>query len=377
MSKDKCVYCGMSKDSKYLDMNQREKYSYDFIHANPGTDLQNNLSKRFFKGDKAVKFDVIIGNPPYQLNDGGNGASATPIYHKFVTQAISLNPRFISMIIPARWYAGGKGLSDFRSLMLNDDSIRDLVDFVNAKDCFPSLSISGGICYFLRDSEYHGPCRVQNNYGGIQSISLRPLSEHGVLIRYNEAIPILQKVRAFNEETLDKQVYSRNIFGFGSDYRGNPEETSECSVPVMSSGGMTYCKHTDIKTGIDLVPEYKVILSYVTAEHAGEPAKDGRFTVTSTYDILKPGEVCTETYLVLFTADSKNLAENYVSYLKTKFYRFLLLLSISSIHLSKDKFQFIPVQDFNHSYTDDDLNAKYGLSDEEIAFIDGLIKEKA
>lgn len=142
--KGKCVYCGISENSKYLDANQREKYSYDFIHCGPGDELQTYLANRFFKGDKSVKFDVIIGNPPYQLSDGGYGASAMPIYQKFVMQAKSLNPRYISMIIPARWYAGGKGLDEFRADMLNNDSISKLVDYVNAKDCFPNLSIGGG-----------------------------------------------------------------------------------------------------------------------------------------------------------------------------------------------------------------------------------------
>ena len=141
---NKCLFCGIDRKSKYLDANQREKYSYDFIHCGPGDELQTFLANRFFGGDKSMKFDVIIGNPPYQLSDGGNGASAMPIYQKFVMQAKSLNPKYICMIIPARWYAGGKGLDDFRANMLNDDSIVKLVDFVNAKDCFPNLSIGGG-----------------------------------------------------------------------------------------------------------------------------------------------------------------------------------------------------------------------------------------
>lgn len=154
--KGKCVYCGISENSKYLDANQREKYSYDFIHCDPGDGLQTYLANRFFNGDKSMKFDVIIGNPPYQLNDGGNGASAMPIYQKFVMQAKSLNPKYISMIIPARWYAGGKGLDEFRTVMLNDSHIRLLFDYSNSSDCFVGLNIAGGVCYFLWDSTWGG-----------------------------------------------------------------------------------------------------------------------------------------------------------------------------------------------------------------------------
>lgn len=374
--KGKCIHCGISEKSKYLDANQREKYSYDFIHCAPGDDLQTFLANRFFKGDRNVKFDVIIGNPPYQLSDGGYGASAMPIYQKFVMQAKSLNPKYISMIIPARWYAGGKGLDEFRASMLNDDSIVKLIDFVNAKDCFPNLSIGGGICYFLIDRDYHGLCSVTNISNSAESTSFRSLSDHGVFIRYNGAMPILQKIHLFHEETLDTVVCPSNIFGLRTFVRGNEVQDADYSISLLTSAGLTYVKDQDVKSGRELLPKYKVILSYATAEHAGEPAKDGRFSVTSTCKILNPGEICTESYLVLYSTDDYEYARNYVSYLNTKFYRFLLLLSISSIHLSKDKFQFIPIQDFSRSYTDADLNAKYGLSEEEVAFIDGLIKEK-
>ena len=374
--KGKCIYCGINQTSKYLDANQREKYSYDFIHKGPGDDLQTFLANRFFRGDKSMKFDVIIGNPPYQLSDGGNGASAMPIYQKFVMQAKSLNPKYISMIVPARWYAGGKGLDEFRSNMLSDDSIVKLVDFVNAKDCFPNLSIGGGICYFLIDRDYHGLCTVINCSEGKESSSFRSLSDHGVFIRYNEAMPILNKVKLFGENTLNNVVMSRNVFGLTSSYRGQDAKDAEHQISVKSSGGISYCSIDDIKQGHEYVGLYKVVLSYLTAEHAGEPAKDGRFTVISTSQILNPDEVCTESYLVLYATASLTEANNFMTYLKTKFFRFLLLLSISSIHLSKDKFQFVPIQDFKHPHTDDDLAAKYGLSDEEVAFIDSMIKEK-
>ena len=363
----KCKYCGVSKKTALGNENRKtelETHAYEWIH----TDNPERLLD--------MKFDVIISNPPYQLDDGGNGASAKPIYHRFIEQAKKLNPRYLTMIIPARWYAGGKGLDEFRASMLNDDSIVKLIDFVNAKDCFPNLSIGGGICYFLIDRDYHGLCSVTNISNSAESTSFRSLSDHGVFIRYNGAMPILQKIHLFHEETLDTVVCPSNIFGLRTFVRGNEVQDADYSISLLTSAGLTYVKDQDVKSGRELLPKYKVILSYATAEHAGEPAKDGRFSVTSTCKILNPGEICTESYLVLYSTDDYEYARNYVSYLNTKFYRFLLLLSISSIHLSKDKFQFIPIQDFSRSYTDADLNAKYGLSEEEVAFIDGLIKEK-
>ena len=373
----KCIFCGIDKNSKYLDANQREKYSYDFIHNGPGDELQTFLANRFFGGDKSMKFDVIIGNPPYQLSDGGNGASAMPIYQKFVMQAKSLNPKYISMIIPARWYAGGKGLDDFRANMLNDDSIVKLVDFVNAKDCFPNLSIGGGVCYFLIDRDYHGPCSITNISNSKESTSFRSLSEHGVFIRYNEAVPILNKVSLHHEDTVDSFVVSRNPFGLSTSFRGEESRRSDSDLAVKTSDGMKYCSKDDVTLGNELIDKYKVYLSRSTAEHAGEPSKDGTFTVISSCGILNPYEICSDSYLVIFASESLSEAESYLSYLKTKFYRFLLLLSITSISISRDKFQFVPVQDFNHLFTDTDLNDKYGLSDEEVTFIDSLIKKKA
>jgi len=376
MNKNKCVFCGMSKDSKYLDINQREKYSYDFIHVNSGNDLKKYLSKRFFKGDEKVKFDIIVGNPPYQINDEGNGSSAMPIYQKFVTQSISLNPRYISMIIPARWYAGGKGLEEFRSMMLSNNSIRTLVDFVNAKDCFPSLSISGGVCYFLIDNSYHGLCEYVSHNRGTTSRSYRSLNEYDIFVRFNQALSIIEKIKTLKEGTVDNLIVSRNPFGLPTSYKGSDVSDEKNSIAVKTSAGIRYCSNSDITQGKSMIPCYKVIISRSTAEHAGEPDKEGTFGVISTCCILKPGEVCSDSYLVLYVCDLESEANHYLSYLKTRFYRFLLLQAISSISISKDKFQFIPIQDFSCEYSDESLNIKYGLSTEEIIFINSLIKEK-
>lgn len=356
----KCVFCGANQ-GQYDRDKSLETHAYEFIHFSKPEEIFQ------------MQFDVIIGNPPYQLNDGGNGASAIPIYQKFVEQAKKLNPRYLTMIIPARWYAGGKGLDDFRKSMLEDKHISHLVDYVNAKDCFPGTSIGGGICYFLRQKDYEGQCKYTNIHDGRGSIAIRSLDENAVFIRYNEAISIINKVKSFNEKNFSCNVGSRNPFGLSSSARGKKEIDE---ITLYSSGGQGYISRAEVLLGKDIVDKYKVMISKVTAEHAGEPDKSGMFTVLSTTKLLKPCEVCTDSYLVAFTSNFEDEAKNCISYMCTKFFRFLLLQAVSSINLSKDKFQFIPQQDYSRSWHDEELYKKYNFSETEIEFVESMVKEK-
>lgn len=218
--KYRCKYCGINGNSSYNDSNQRETYAYEFIHFNKEKILEH-LQDRFFGGDKNMKFDIIIGNPPYQLSDGGgDGSSAAPIYQLFVEQAILLKPKYMSMIIPARWYSGGKGLDEFRDKMLHDKRIYELHDFPETSDVFNQLNIRGGICYFLWDSSYSGDCNIYNHKNKKINFVKRPIIENGVstFIRYNEAISILNKVKKLNEPTMDSKVSSRLPFGIESNF---------------------------------------------------------------------------------------------------------------------------------------------------------------
>lgn len=355
----RCYFCGASKE-QYLRDDDLETHAYEMIHVVKPEEI--------FK----VKFDVIISNPPYQLSDGGNGASASPIYHFFVEQAKKLKPRYVSMIIPARWYAGGKGLDDFRKTMLEDQHITKLVDYVNAKDCFSGISLGGGVCYFLWDRDHENDCEYINIHDGKETFALRKLNEYSVFVRYNEAISIIKKVSDKSRQSVSAVVGSRNPFGFSSSERG--KQYGECAL--YSSGGIGYVSINDVRQGKGLIDKYKVMISKVTSEHAGEPDKSGMFTVISTIKVLKPKEVCTDSYLLAFTSNSEIEAENFAKYLCTKFSRFLLLQAVSSINLSKDKFMFVPMQDFECSWNDKDLYDKYDLSEEEISFIESMIKEK-
>lgn len=353
----KCVFCGAAQ-SQYDRDEMLETHAYELIHTTKPEDI--------FK----MKFDVIISNPPYQLSDGGAKASAKPIYNLFVQQAKKLNPRYLSMIIPSRWFSGGKGLDDFRASMLGDNRTRTLVDYTDSKDCFPGVDIAGGICYFLWDRDRRGNCAVKNIVGGKEQDSLRPLDEFDTFIRYSEAADIVKKVQSFNEKAMDTMVSARKPFGLDTTVL-----LSEFGdLTLRSSKGLGKYQSEQLTAGIDLVDKWKTIISYVSYDHAGQPDKDGMRKVMSVIEVLPPKSACTETYLVAGAFDAKSQAENLQKYLSTKFVRFLVSQIAVSQHITRGCFAFVPVQDFSKPWTDAELYAKYGLTDEEIAFIESMIR---
>ena len=357
----KCVYCGASQ-AQYARGDELETHAYEWIHT--------TIPEEIFK----MKFDVIIANPPYQLSDGGGGAgkSAAPIYQKFVEQAKKLSPRYMSMIIPSRWFSGGKGLDDFRLSMLQDDRVSKIVDYSDSKDCFPSgVDIPGGICYFLWERDRHGLCHVKNILKDGRVIEAnRKLDEYTTFIRYNSAETIVQKVLALNESTLSTIVSSRKPFGLDS----NTKFDENGDIVLRSSKGLGKISSKHIQTGLDLIDKWKVIVSKVTFEHAGVPDKDGMMRVLSVTQTLPPQSACTESYLVVSAFDSKEYADNMITYLKTKFVRFLMMQMLASMNMSKATFSFVPTQDFAKPWTDEELYAKYSLTQEEIDFIESMIK---
>lgn len=367
-------------DRNNFDQKDRRVLERNFLNYDPMNEkgeidndkVQQKISD-CWEGD--MKFDIIIGNPPYQLNDGGgSGSSAIPLYNKFVELAERLKPKNICMIIPARWYAGGKGLNAFREKMLSNDNILTLVDFPNSADCFPGVIIAGGVCYFLWDRDYSGQCKVINMKGGKQSSAImRKLNEYDTFIRDNEAIKIIDKVRSLNEETMQSIVHSRNSFDLSSNTKGHKDH-KEQDYTLYSLSGTSYIEKEKINDRDDLVKRYKVIMTKAMSG-GNKPSSEGNYLVISnTIRTLKPQEVCTETYLCLGSFNNIEEAENLKGYMKTKFFRFLLLQSLSSINISKEKFALVPVQNFRQSWYDKKLYEKYGLNSDEIKLIEDTIK---
>lgn len=360
--KDKCMMCGASK-SEYDRGEELETHAYSFIHS----DEQRN--SELFKRLKDMKFDVIIGNPPYQLSDGGAQASAIPLYHKFVEQAKKLNPRYITMIIPARWYSGGRGLDNFRSEMLKDKRIRVLNDYINAGNCFPGVEIKGGVCYFLWDRDNKGLCKITTHLSdGNISTAERPLCEENsdIFIRLNEAINILRKVQSFKELTIDTLMSSQKPFGLRTFFKGQ-ETKFDNSIKVYANQSIGYISQTEVLQNLAWINEHKVIIP--RAIGSGDGMTD---IVKPIYS--EPGSCCTETYIVMRHFNSKQEVMNAISYIKTKFFHFLLTLRKNTMMAPKIVYSFIPIQDFNEEWTDEKLYMKYGLTQEEIDFIESMIR---
>ena len=325
------------------------------------------------EGSTSMKFDYVIGNPPYQISDGGAGVSATPIYNRFIEAIKTTHPGAICLIIPAKWYSGGKGLDKFRGEMLGDRHISTLVDYSNSLDVFPNVDVAGGVCYFVWKEAYNGKCKYTNYRNGKATTAYRDLNEFQTFIRYPVASEIVKKVKEDGELTLDKVVSSRKPFGLATTAK--PMKTGD--ITLRYNGGRGPYKSTEIRVGTEMIDQWKIIISRLTAEHAGQPAKDGKYRVLSTMELLKPGEICSETYLVAGAFDSKEEATNYMDYLKTQFVRFLILQIAMTQQLSKASFAFVPCQDFTRKWTDKQLFERYDLSSEEVNYIQGMIKEMA
>ena len=323
-----------------------------------------------------MKFDVIIGNPPYQMDDGGNKNSAKPIYQLFVNQAIKLNPRYLTMIIPSRWFAGGKGLDDFRKMMLTNHHISRLVDYSNAKDCFPGISLGGGVCYFLWSRNDESQCLYTNYHDGIESTRERVLDEYPVFVRYNEALSIIHKIEKKTDKYMSDVMGGRNPFGFESFVKGDSDSRFEDDCKLFYSGGVGYVRRSDVVKQREIIDDYKVMISRASAEHAGEPDSGGMFNVLSVVKVLKPNEVCTDSYLIAYSSKDETEAQNFAKYVCSRFFRFLVLQSVTSISLSKEKFQFVPYFDGETEWNDTKLYDFFEIAENEQKYIESLIKEK-
>ena len=355
----KCLFCGASK-SAYQRGDELETYAYEWIHTTKPEEI--------FK----MKFDVIISNPPYQLSDGGNNASATPIYQLFIQQAKKLSPRYLTMIVPSRWFAGGKGLDSFRNEMIADTRIRELHDYLNASDCFGNgVEIKGGVCYFLWDRDNRGDCLVATHSSrGIISQQKRymKIGDNDVFIRRNEAISILEKVSAFKEDSFSTIVSSRRPFGLPTNITGSKTRGS-CDVILYQRGGTAFYPLRGLTKNQEWINKYKI---YITkAYNAGD---DYPHQILNKPIFGDKGTCCTETYIVLGPFESEEITNNVISYVCTKFFRFLVSLKKISQDATQRVYEFVPMQDFTKTWIDAELYEKYGLTEEEIAFIESMIK---
>jgi len=316
---------------------------------------------------------VIISNPPYQLSDGGNGKSAKPIYHHFVLQAKKMQPRYLSMIIPSRWFTGGKGLDDFRNKMLNDQSIRKLVDYENFKDVFPGVDLAGGACYFLWDRDNKGKCEVINQTNDSFESASRYLNEYETFIRQNKAISIVKKIVNQNKIFLNTRVSSRKPFGLATNY----EPTSK-GIPChfIQKIGLRFASSRDVYDPLKILDKWKFLIPKAPIAGQTDFSKPVGFYYDGNTRIAKPGECCSESWIVAGAFDTKEETLYFKSFILTKIARFLLLQTVVSQDVTKKNFCFVPdLGTYKQVYTDKILREMWNISDKEWEYIDSRICE--
>ena len=357
----KCIFCGASI-GQYERGDDLETHAYEWIHMVKPEEIFN------------MKFDVIISNPPYQLSTGGSGVQATPIYNKFITKAKALQPRYLTMIVPARWFTGGFGLDSFRDDMLHDTSLRVIHDYPEASDCFSGVQIKGGVCFFLWDRDSKGECTVYTHRGdSVSCPETRPLLEKGcnTFIRYNQAVDILHKVWNVdgNKATMDSIVSPQKPFGLGTKFKGEYTEKGKGRIKCYGSTGTAWTSRDKIEKMKDMIDQYKV---YISAAGSGSD--------TFPHQILgKPffgdkNTVCTETYVLIGALSSQKECENVMSYISTKMFRFLVMLKKQTQHALRGVYSLVPILDFSKSWSDEELFKRYGITKEEQDFIDTMIR---
>lgn len=352
----KCSFCGASQE-EYDRESHLETHAYQLIHTEKPEEIFS------------MKFNVIIGNPPYQLSDAGDSTGSSPIYHLFVNQAKKMNPDNLVMIIPSRWFAGGKGLDTFRSEMLKDNRLSHLIDYPVASDAFgKAVQINGGVCYFEWQKNYKGDCEVTTIMSGRKDTMSRALNQYDIFVRFNRAVPILEKVKKKGYPPMSSQVSTQKPFGLRTFVK--PGKTG--SITLYANGGVGKIAKAEITTGLELLDKWKVITSMGYGE-GGESREYPRM-ITGKPIIAPPQSACTETYIVVGVYDSEEEAQNLDNFLRTKFARFLIALRKNTQHITRDRFQFVPKLPMTQKWTDEKLVKHFGLTEDDVAFIAEIVK---
>lgn len=362
----RCRLCNAPQDLERGDA--RENYAYSFLHGTYPTQEMANM-----------KFDVIVGNPPYQIDSDGN-TRTMPIYQKFVEQAIDLDPHYVLMITPSRWFAGGLGLDEFRARMIADRRLKVVVDNPKIFDCFPGVKIRGGVSYFLWDRQYHGDCEFSTRIDGVvRSRAMRDIRKgEGVLVRDNRAAAIIERVSQRGYPSVEGAFGPQVPFGLRTNFKGSSDDPFPGSIPVVYGTRVGYVRPDQLERNHDWVGEWKVLLP--KAGSGDTPLDDDGSivdVVTGAPIALAPGSACTQTYFVAGLFNSAEETENYANYLATKFVRFLVLQRKVTQDITPDRFRFVPMMDMRRNWSDDELYEQFGLTDEERQYVEATIKPRS
>jgi site-specific DNA-methyltransferase (adenine-specific) len=363
---NKCDFCSAPRE--LCDRGpELDNYAYAFIHTD---DIKAHLCE-LFGGD--MQFDVIIGNPPYQMAGGAGGSSDSSIYHLFVEQALKLEARFVSMVIPSRWLAGGRGMDTFRQTMLANGHLSHMVDYTKMSTAFPGVDFEGGIGYFLYDSEFSGDCSYTLFRGDEQFPTVtRNLAGHDVFVRDHYAANILDKVSAYDEPSMADILTNREPFKFESNFRGFDDSPKKAGISIYYTDkgkrGVGYMSRQGVEKNANLIDKWKVLAPKAYGERGAIPAM-----VLGRPLIASPPSVCTGSYLFFF-CDTEVEARNIASYYSTKFFRFFVSLRKITQDAFRSMYSWVPMQDFSRSWSDIELYSKYNLNKDEIALIESTIR---
>ncbi|HEY5932903.1 MAG TPA: Eco57I restriction-modification methylase domain-containing protein [Nitrospira sp.] len=363
----KCTYCGAPR-AIFEREEDLENHAYAFIHTE---DSKTRIAE-LFGGD--MQFNVIIGNPPYQMTGGAGGSSDSSIYQLFVQRALELEPQYVSMVVPSRWMAGGRGLDEFRAQMLNSGHLRSLTDFQDSGEAFPGVQIKGGICYFLWDASHNGTCDVTRVAGGVEHIQRnRKMGEFDVFVRDERALGILRKVLSKMEPSVLELVSGDTPFGIATNFEGWTEKQAKGKIALhlINNGKriVRFMTRGDIRKNADAIDIWKVLVP--KAYGAGETFPH---QILGKEIIAGPPSVCSQSYLVVAPFFSERAAQSFASYYRTRLFRFLVSLRKITQDALRSTYTWVPQQSWNRTWTDDLLYTKYGITKAEIAFIESTIR---